>query len=112
MKCIPTCSSSPDLYAYNDTTLGPICVLFCPATFYKHLTNRACVNACPGPNYFKDLTTMKCVLNCPDHYFAETIGQICVINCSINSKYGLNNVCYDSCTGIYNRDPTTYMCVT
>ena len=111
MKCVQTCPTLPDYYAHNHTTLGPICVLYCPSTFYKHVLNRTCLTACPAPTHFKDTTTMKCVQSCPDHYFAETIDQVCVANCSVNNKYGLNNVCYSACTGIYNKDPTTYLCV-
>ncbi len=111
MKCVVQCPNSPDLYAYNDTLLGPICVPFCPSSYYQHLPNRTCLANCPGPNYFQDATTMRCVQNCPDHYFAETIGQVCVSNCSVNNKYGLDNVCYNGCTGIYSADPTTYFCV-
>ena len=32
---------------------------------------------------------MSCVTECPDHTFAETIGQVCVTNCGTNSKFGL-----------------------
>lgn len=70
MKCVRTCSSRPDYYAYNDSSIGPVCVLYCPATFYKHTVNRTCLTSCPAPDYFKDSTTMKCVQKCPDHYFA------------------------------------------
>jgi hypothetical protein len=54
---------------------------------------------------------MKCVKVCPDHYFAESVGQVCVTNCSGNSKYGLNNICWTGCTGEYSADPTTFLCV-
>ena len=111
MKCEQTCSSNPDYYAFNDTTLGPICVLYCPATYYRHLPNRTCLQACPAPDYFRDPTTMRCVKVCPDHYFAESVGQLCVTNCSGTSKYGLNNVCWPGCTAEYSADPTTFLCV-
>jgi hypothetical protein len=111
MKCVQTCSLLQDFYAFNHSTLGPICVLYCPSTYYKHLPNRTCLQSCPAPDYYIDTTTMRCVQQCPDHYFAEVTGRICVSNCSINSKFGLNNVCYDNCTGDYKADPTTNLCV-
>lgn len=70
MKCVPQCPSSPDFYAYNDSTIGPICVLYCPSTYYKHSINRTCLTVCPAPDYFRDTTTMKCVKNCPDRWYA------------------------------------------
>lgn len=42
MKCVAKCPVQPDFYGYNDTNLGPICVLFCPPNFYKHVPTRTC----------------------------------------------------------------------
>jgi hypothetical protein len=110
MKCVDKCPIDPDFFAYNHSMIGPICVLYCPTTFYKHIVTRQCVNICPTL-YYKDLTTMQCVLSCPDHYFAEIISQTCVASCNGNNKYGFENICYAICPNNTNADPTTFLCV-
>lgn len=105
------CPEVPGYYAYHHVVLGPLCVLYCPDTYFMYLPNRTCLQDCPAPSYFRDLTTKKCVEKCPDHLFAETINQECVANCSINSKYGLDNICHPTCSGQYNMDPTRWLCV-
>jgi len=111
MTCVAECPSDPDFYAYNHATKGPLCILYCPSLYFRHTPTRECLTACPGPTYFRDLTTMRCVLDCPAYYFAQSTGQICVVNCSINNQYGYNRVCYSVCPNNTNADPTTNLCV-
>lgn len=91
MTCMEVCSSDPDFYAYNHTTIGPLCVLYCPATYYRHSVTRHCVQNCPGPDYFRDERTMTCVEECSDHYYADTNGQVCVTDCGVSGWFALRN---------------------
>lgn len=114
MYCVPECPSTPDFYAYNHTTKGGLCLLFCPVSptpYYRHNLTRECLTLCPGPNYFRDVINMMCVTTCPPYYYAEVVNQICVLNCSANNKFGYNGTCYDVCPNNLNADPTTYYCV-
>ena len=54
---------------------------------------------------------MLCVEECPPYYYAETIGQICVLNCSSNNKYAYNGTCVSTCPNLTNADPTNFLCV-
>ena len=40
MVCVQVCPSFPDFYAYNDTLLDGVCVLYCPPAFYRHTPTR------------------------------------------------------------------------
>ena len=56
---------------------------------------------------------MTCVRECPDHYYADSNGQICVLNCSVSSKFALRDegVCVTDCPDPYYADPTNNWCV-
>lgn len=114
MQCVSKCPSNPDYFAYNHSTLKGLCVLLCPIVpvkYYRHNLTRECVTGCPGPNYFRDTVNLVCVTECPPYYYAEVIGQICVLNCSANNKYAYNVSCYTTCPNNLNADPTTFQCV-
>lgn len=119
MGCVSQCPLSPDYYSYNTTSssggvttvLYGTCVLYCPPGFYRQSPTRECLNKCPGSSYFIDTTTKRWVQLCPDHYYAQLTGQICVANCSSWNQYGLGNLCYSACPNNTNADPTTFNCV-
>lgn len=58
---------------------------------------------------------MTCVLNCPDHFYKDTIGQICVSDCKALTPQinGLQNnwTCVANCPGVLFRHPVTFICV-
>lgn len=112
MICVAVCPSTPDFYAYNHSSLGPICVLYCPPTYYRHNATRECLTLCPGL-YFRDTLTKTCVLDCPDHFYGNTSNQLCVSNCSVSNWYGLQStgLCVTDCPDPLFADPTTYLCV-
>lgn len=112
MMCVEVCPSQPDFYAYNHSTLGPICVLYCPTSYYRHTPTRECLPLCPSP-YFRDTLTMTCVTQCPDHFYGNTNNQLCVSNCSVAGQYGFADTkkCVGTCPGALFADPTTYLCV-
>lgn len=56
---------------------------------------------------------MTCVTQCPDHFYGNTVNQLCVSNCSVAGQYGLQDTkkCVPTCPGALFADPTTYLCV-
>lgn len=56
---------------------------------------------------------MTCVSACPDHFYGDSINQICVSNCSIISQYVHlpTKMCRSTCPDSLFADPTTYVCV-
>lgn len=54
---------------------------------------------------------MLCVTECPPYFYAEVIGQVCVPNCGVNSKFGFQGVCYLVCPNGTYADSTTNLCV-
>ena len=56
---------------------------------------------------------MSCVVDCPDHYYADSNGQVCVSDCGVSSKFALREkgICVSDCPDPYFADPTTNLCV-
>lgn len=119
MTCVAKCPSSPDYFAYNvtlanGTVVEGLCVLLCPilpTPYYRHEPTRECLLQCPGTDYFRDSNTLRCVKKCPPFYYAESVGQICVQNCSVTSKFGFKGQCLPTCPNNTNADPVTSLCV-
>ena len=60
---------------------------------------------------------MRCVEQCPDYFYADTLNQLCISNCSVIGQYADTRqeykVCVDAadCPDDMFADPTTYLCV-
>ena len=56
---------------------------------------------------------MTCVVDCPDHYYADSNGQICVSDCGVSSQFAARDqgICVTNCTDQYYADSTTNWCV-
>lgn len=56
---------------------------------------------------------MSCVKKCPDHFYANSLNQLCVSNCSVAGRYAdeAAGKCVPTCPDALFADPTTYLCV-
>lgn len=110
------CSNSSEFA--DDLTRG--CVATCPLGFYRDSSTFKCVLNCPEvpTRSFASDTTFNCMSRCPSTYFADKSTGKCVRNCS--SQYPItyaetnSSTCVDMCPLALNlfANPVTLVCGT